>query len=153
MANVLVQSQNKMHMKYILHNKFRMIIFHDQKVLSLNFKSSRSQMFFKIDILKNLAMFTGKHLGLLFNIVAGLEHCNCIKKRFQHKCFLVKIAKIFKNTYFEEPLQTAASVLLIIKLLIKYWISAKFFLIRNMTLNGFYYEVCRSGQNILFDGC
>ena len=61
-TNVLVQSLNKMHMKYVLHNKFRMIIFHDQKALSLNFKSSRSQMFFKIDVLKNLAMFTGKHL-------------------------------------------------------------------------------------------
>ena len=62
MTIVLVQSLNKMHMKYVLHNKFRMIIFHDQKALSLNFKSSRSQMFFKIDVLKNLAMFTGKHL-------------------------------------------------------------------------------------------
>ena len=62
MTNVLMKSFNKMHMKYVLHNKFRMIIFHDQKALSLNFKSSRSQMFFKIDVLKNLAMFTGKHL-------------------------------------------------------------------------------------------
>ena len=61
-TNVLVQSLNKMHMKYVLHNKFRMIIFHDQKALSLNFKSSCLQMFFKIDVLKNLAMFTGKHL-------------------------------------------------------------------------------------------
>ena len=55
MANVLMQSLNKMHMKYVLHNKFRMI-FHDQKALPLNFRSSRSQMFFKIDFLKNLAM-------------------------------------------------------------------------------------------------
>ena len=57
-----MQSLNEMYMKYVLHNKFRMIIFYDQKALSLNFKSSRSQMFFKIDVLKNLAMFTGKHL-------------------------------------------------------------------------------------------
>ena len=61
-AEVLMQSPNKIHVKYAFHNKFRMIIFHDQKALSLNFKSSRSQMFFKIDVLKNLAMFTGKHL-------------------------------------------------------------------------------------------
>ena len=52
----------EMHMKYILHNKFRMIIFHDQKALSLNFKSSNLQMLLKIYVLKNLAMFTGKHL-------------------------------------------------------------------------------------------
>ena len=58
MTNVLVQSL-KMHMKYVLYNKFRMIIFYDQEALTLNFKSSRLQMFFKIDVLKNLAMFTG----------------------------------------------------------------------------------------------
>ena len=58
MTNVLMQSLNKMYMKYVLHDKFRMIIFHDQKTLSLNFKSSYSQTFFKIDVLKNLAMFT-----------------------------------------------------------------------------------------------
>ena len=61
MTNVLVQSL-KMHMKYVLYNKFRMIILHDQEALTLNFKSNRLQMFFKIDVLKNLAMFTGKHL-------------------------------------------------------------------------------------------
>ena len=51
-----------MQMKYVLHNKFRMIIFHDQKALSLNFKSTHLQMFLKIDVLKNLAMFTEKRL-------------------------------------------------------------------------------------------
>ena len=39
--------------------------------------------------------------------------------------------KFFKNTYFEEHLGTAASVLLIIKLLIKYWTSVNLFLIKN----------------------
>ena len=34
MANVLMQSLNKMHMKYVFHNKFRKIMFHDQKALS-----------------------------------------------------------------------------------------------------------------------
>ena len=38
------------------------MIFHDQKALSLNFKGSPSQMFFKIDVLKNFVIFTGKHL-------------------------------------------------------------------------------------------
>ena len=71
-------------------------------------------------------------LELLFDIVAGLEV-------FQHKrpC---EYCKIFKNTCFEEYLQTAASVLLIIKLLIKYWTSANLFLIKNIKWNGFYYE-------------
>ena len=58
MITVLVQSLNKMHIKYAFHNKFRIIIFHDQKSLPLNFKSSRSKMFFKIAVLKNFAIFT-----------------------------------------------------------------------------------------------
>ena len=46
-------------------------------------------------------------LELLFNIVAGLEDCNCIKKRFQHKS--CEYCEIFKNISFEEHLRTAAS--------------------------------------------
>ena len=34
----------------------------NQKTLSLNFKSSHLQMFFKIGVLKNFAIFAGKHL-------------------------------------------------------------------------------------------
>ena len=48
--------------------------------------------------------------------------------------------KIFKNTYFEEHLQMAASVLLIIKVLIKYWTTADLFLFKTITWNGFYYK-------------
>ena len=47
-----------MLMKYVFHNKFRLIIFQDQKALSLNFKSSRLQMFFEITVLKNFAIVT-----------------------------------------------------------------------------------------------
>ena len=36
-------------------------------------------------------------LQSLFNTcVAGLQVCNFIKKRFQHKCFSVNVAKFFK---------------------------------------------------------
>ena len=79
-------------------------------------------------------------MQLPFNIVARLEACNCIKKRLQHRHFLVNIAKILRRTYFEEHLQTAASVLLIIKLVIKYWVSADLFLLKNIMWNGFYQE-------------
>ena len=45
--------------------------------------SSRSQMLFKI-VLKDFAIFTGKHLcWSLF-----LKACNSIKKRLRHRCFL-----------------------------------------------------------------
>ena len=34
--------------------------------------------------------------------------CKFIKKRLQHKCFPIKFAKFFKNTYFEEHLRMTA---------------------------------------------
>ena len=60
-------------------------------------------------------------LELLFNIVAGLEDCNCIKKRIPTQLLCYEYCKFFKNTYFEEYLRTADSLLLIITSLIKYW--------------------------------
>ena len=61
-------------------------------------------------------------------------------KEIPTKVLSCEYYEIFKNTYFEEHLWTAASVLLIIKLLIKYLTSANLFLIKNMTWNGLYYE-------------
>ena len=52
-------------------------------------------------VLKNLTIFTGM-----------LQTCNFIKKRLQHRYFPVlssEYFEIFKNTYFEEHLLTAAS--------------------------------------------
>ena len=50
----------------------------------MTFRSSCSQRFFKISVLKNL------------------QACNFIKKRFQYRCFPVNIAKSFKNILFLE---------------------------------------------------
>ena len=36
-------------------------------------------------------------LESLFNEVAGLQTCNVIKKRLQHRCFLVNIANILRT--------------------------------------------------------
>ena len=41
--------------------------------------------------------------------VADQKASSFIKQRLQHRCFLVNIAKIFKNIYFEEHLQMTAS--------------------------------------------
>ena len=57
-------------------------------------RSSLSQMFFKIGVLKNFAKFTRKHLC---KDVAGLKACNFVKKRLQHRRFLVKFAKFSKT--------------------------------------------------------
>ena len=67
-------------------------------------------MFFKVGVLKNFEVFAQ---------VFSCEYCN-----------------IFKNT--AEHLRTAASVLIIIKLVIDYWASTDVSLIKNITWNDFY---------------
>ena len=57
---------------------------------------SHSQMFFKIGVLKNFA--TGKHLCWSLFLIK-------LKKRLQHRCFLVNIAKYLRAAYFIEHLR------------------------------------------------
>ena len=56
----------------------------------------RSQMFYQINALKNLAIFPGKHLCWRFFLK------NFIKKRLQHKCFPVNIAKCLSTAFYIE---------------------------------------------------
>ena len=58
----------------------------------------------KIGVLKNSANFTGKQPAFesLFNKVVGLEVCNFIKKRPQHRCFPVKFAKFFRTPFLQN---------------------------------------------------
>ena len=44
-------------------------------------------------------------LESLFNKAAGLKACNSIKKRLQHSCFPVKLAKFLKTPVFTEEFQ------------------------------------------------
>ena len=69
--------------------------------MMIMFRSNRSQMFFKIVVLKNLAIFTGKHLCWCFFLIKG---------------FPVKSAKLLK-TCFEKHLRTTAFVKTIIPFL------------------------------------
>ena len=71
---------------------------------------------------------------LLFNKVTGLKVCNFIKKRLQHRCFLVNIAKFLRTPIFKNICEKAASVLLIIKLVISI---RDLFLIKNITWDSF----------------
>ena len=56
-------------------------------------------------------------MQLLSNKVAGLEACSFIRET-PTQVFSCKYWEIFKNTYFEEHLQMAVSVILTIKLVI-----------------------------------
>ena len=69
------------------------------------YRSSRFQLFFKIGILKNFAIFTGRHFcWSLFNKVAGLQGCNIMIRRLQHRCFPLNIAKKFRLAFYIEQL-------------------------------------------------
>ena len=59
-------------------------------------RSSRSQMFFKIGVLKNVAIFTGKHLCW------SLKACNSFKKRLLHTGFPVNIMKVLRMPFLQN---------------------------------------------------
>ena len=65
-------------------------------VIELTFRSSRSQTFFKIGVLKNFANFTGKHLCWSLLLI---------------KLFSCEFFELFKSIFFYRTPPVAASVL------------------------------------------
>ena len=61
------------------------------------FRSSRSQMFFKIGVLKNFAIFIAKHLSCSLFLIK-------LQKILQHRLFPVKFTKFLKTPFFIEHL-------------------------------------------------
>ena len=60
-------------------------------------------MFFRIGVLKNFAIFTGKHFLII-------KACNFVKKRLQHGCcFPVSIGKFLRLPFLTEHLWATAS--------------------------------------------
>ena len=71
------------------------------RVMNTLLRSSRPYMLFKIDVLKNFAIFTGKHkCWSLFLLKQACKSRNFIKMRLQHWCFFVNVCRIFKNRFF-----------------------------------------------------
>ena len=54
-------------------------------------------------------------LGILFNKVAGRQGCNFIKKQTPTQVLSCEYYEIFKGSYFEKHLRTAASVYSLLK--------------------------------------
>ena len=70
------------------------------------FRSSHSQIFFKIGVLKSLRNFTGKHLcWSLFLKNLQAEALQLYLKSLQHCCFPVKFAKFLRTLFFTEHLR------------------------------------------------
>ena len=53
-------------------------------------------------------------IGIVFCMMKVWRSSNLLKKSLRHKCFLVHFA-IFKNTYFPEYLEAAASIVTVFK--------------------------------------
>ena len=62
----------------------------------LKLRNSHWSCSVKNSFLKNFENFTGKFKSL-FNRVAGLQACNCIKKILQQRCFPVEFAKFLRT--------------------------------------------------------
>ena len=76
-------------------------------------KSSHRSCSVRKRVLRNFAIFTGKHLcqSLFFNKVAGLRHeaCNFVKKKTLAQVLSCEFCEISKNTFFTEHLRATAS--------------------------------------------
>ena len=78
------------------------------------------EMFYKKDVLRNFAKFTGKYLcqSLFFIKSAVLRSANLWKKRLWHRCFPVNFAKFVRTPLFTKALQW---LLFYLVLLLKIW--------------------------------
>ena len=67
------------------------------------------EVFCKKCCFNNFAIFTWKHLcwrlESFFNKAAGFQACNFIKKRLQHRCFAVNIAKFLGTPFLKNIYQ------------------------------------------------
>ena len=77
---------------YLLHLLFIKI---DWRLKRSNCRSSHSQMFLKVDVLKTFAIFTQKHLCWRLRR----------KERLQHRCFPVNITKVLRTALIIEYLR------------------------------------------------
>ena len=70
----------------------------------INLKSSCQRCSIKKTVLKNFAIFTGKHhvLESLFNKIPGLQVYKCIRKRLRHRCFHVNISEFLRTPILKD---------------------------------------------------
>ena len=81
------------------------LTYHNQsKETSTNFKSSQQRCSIKESVLRNFLKSAGEHLcqSLFFNKVAGIKPAITLKKRLQHRCFLVNFPKFLKTPFLQN---------------------------------------------------
>ena len=70
-----------------------------KEVRSRNGRSWCSQILIKVSVIKNFAILKTPVLESLFKKVADLEAHKSIKRRLQHRCFPVNIAKFLSTAF------------------------------------------------------
>ena len=80
--------------------RIKLVTFYVPYLFGARARSSRSRMFFKIGVHKNLANFRGKHLP---------KSLQFYQKETPTKMFSCEFCDIFKNTFFYRTLPVAAS--------------------------------------------
>ena len=67
-------------------------------------------MFPKIDVVNNVAKFTGKHLSwsFFFSKDAALKTETLLRKKTPAPVFFCEFSEIFKNTFYRTPLATVS---------------------------------------------
>ena len=76
------------------------------KNITIIYRSSLAEVFFKKNVLKNLSIFTEKHLcrSLFLNTVVGLGSLTLWKMRLRYSCFPVNSAKFLRASIFIKQL-------------------------------------------------
>ena len=103
-------------------------------VLRWDCQKQQPEVFFKKTVLKKFTISTGNtRVRPLFKNVAGLKACKFIKKRLQHRCFLVNIAK-FEYCFFRK---TSANNCFLTFLMVHCYMGLKVRGLDCMTTSGF----------------
>ena len=94
----LLKVQNRAKWRYQFEVNINYIVFQPFSKTK-QFQKQSSELFWKKGVLKNFCKLHMKTpvLESLFNKVAGLQDCNFIKKRFLHRCFLIKVLKVLRT--------------------------------------------------------
>ena len=93
---------HKVKITYVLFQRRR-----PSKTVVQRCSSSRSQMFFIISVLKNLAIFIGKHL--CWNLFLTKLRTDLLKRKTPTQVFSYEYCEIFKNSFFYRTSPVAAS--------------------------------------------
>ena len=85
--------------------------------------NSRSQMFFRTGGFKHFAMFIGKNLYWSHFLIKiqYWTHAFLFKKRLQHRCFYVNIAKFLKTAFSYKTCSLYLSEILLTDKIIDNW--------------------------------